>query len=146
MRAFAGVVLTLADASGVSLVDESGRSIRATTDARGYYQFTMLEPGAYSILQEHPGGFIDGIDSPGLILNTLGNVVSSPDDVQPPSSGISRFGAPDVAAGSRNGRAINAHEPVGPGVLQNFAIDPKNDAIIAIWLNAGEQGHVVQLQ
>ncbi|HYW78055.1 MAG TPA: SdrD B-like domain-containing protein, partial [Thermoguttaceae bacterium] len=140
----AGVVLTLADASGVSLLDENGQPMQTTTDARGYYEFTMLEPGAYSILQEHPKGFIDGIDSPGIILNTLGIVVSLPEvevsAEQRPSSETSLFGAPDVTASSRNGTAVNAHESVDPSILQQFAVDPKNDAIIQIWLNAGEQG------
>lgn len=40
--------------------------IRVTTDANGYYRFTGLRPGTYSVVQVHPAGLIDSRDMPGL--------------------------------------------------------------------------------
>ena len=66
----AGVVLTLGDASGLPLLDASGQPITAVTDQNGYYEFTGLEPGLYTILEDHPATYTDSIDTPG----TLGGV------------------------------------------------------------------------
>jgi len=61
----AGVVLRLADGNGNLLRDEHGQPITAITDANGYYQFTGLWPGVYSVIQVQPEGYIDGINRPG---------------------------------------------------------------------------------
>jgi len=101
----AGAVLQLGDASGVPLLDGQGDPITAVTDAGGYYEFTMLEPGTYTVLQVQPGGdFVDSIDT----------------------------------AGTAGGVALNAHQPVSPGVLRQLAGDPGNDAIVLIPLAIGE--------
>ncbi len=60
-----GVVLRLADGTGNLLVDESGQPIIAVTNAEGYYEFTWLMPGVYSVIQVQPEGYIDGINRPG---------------------------------------------------------------------------------
>jgi protocatechuate 3,4-dioxygenase beta subunit len=69
----AGVVLKLLDASG----NDTGR--RATTNAAGYYEFTNLAAGTYSVMEIHPAGWLDGIDTPG----NLGGVaqISPPGDM-----------------------------------------------------------------
>jgi len=61
----AGVVLTLGDASGAPLLDGTGRPITAVTNADGYYEFTGLEPGVYTVLETHPEDYTDSIDTPG---------------------------------------------------------------------------------
>jgi len=66
-RPIAGVVLQLGDGSGAPELDSQGRPITTTTDARGYYEFTGLLPGVYTILQVHPDGYVDGIDTPGSL-------------------------------------------------------------------------------
>jgi protocatechuate 3,4-dioxygenase beta subunit len=60
-----GVVLQLGDASGAPLLDSQGNPITAVTDANGYYEFTNLEPGLYTVVQVHPDQYRDSIDTPG---------------------------------------------------------------------------------
>jgi len=60
-----GIVLQLADGSGVPLLDANGNPITTVTDADGYYQFTMLAPGVYSVLEVQPAQYLDGINTPG---------------------------------------------------------------------------------
>ena len=61
----AGVVLTLGDASGAPLRNAQGHAITAVTDANGYYEFTNLKPGVYTILEAQPAGYTDSIDTAG---------------------------------------------------------------------------------
>jgi protocatechuate 3,4-dioxygenase beta subunit len=79
-KPLAGVVLRLGDASGAPILDASGQPITAVTDANGYYQFTGLEPGLYTVLESQPGGYIDSIDTAG----SNGGVAINPhDDIDP---------------------------------------------------------------
>ena len=70
----ADVTLILCDGSGIPLTDASGNQITTVTDANGYYQFTGLEPGMYSVKEIQPNGYIAGVDtagsSGGLVVNT----------------------------------------------------------------------------
>ncbi|MFH1919177.1 MAG: SdrD B-like domain-containing protein [Planctomycetota bacterium] len=61
----AGVVLQLGDATGEPILDAAGRARTAVTGADGYYEFTNLAPGNYTILEVHPDGYTDSIDTPG---------------------------------------------------------------------------------
>ena len=72
-----GVVLKLLDASG------GDTGLRATTDAAGAYQFNNLPAGTYAVMEVHPSGWLDGIDTPG----SLGGVA----DVSPPGDMISQI-------------------------------------------------------
>ncbi|MDO5113538.1 MAG: SdrD B-like domain-containing protein [Planctomycetia bacterium] len=63
----AGVTLILADADGNPILDANGNRITTQTDANGYYCFKNVKPGTYSILEEQPGGYFDGIDTPGSL-------------------------------------------------------------------------------
>ncbi len=64
-KRISGVVLILADANGVPLRDADGNLITVKTDSSGYFEFKDLKPGTYSVLEEQPDGYIDGIDTPG---------------------------------------------------------------------------------
>jgi protocatechuate 3,4-dioxygenase beta subunit len=45
--------------------DGSDTGRRAVTDSQGYYQFTVLAPGKYAVMEIHPDGWLDGKDTPG---------------------------------------------------------------------------------
>ena len=72
-----GVVLKLLDGSG----NDTG--LRATTDSAGFYKFTNLAAGTYTVVEVHPAGWLDGKDTPG----NLGGVA----DVSPPGDLISQI-------------------------------------------------------
>ena len=69
-----GVVLQLGDGSGAPFLDADGQPITTVTDENGYYEFTGLYHGVYTILEVHPDEYIDGIDTPG----THGGVAVNP--------------------------------------------------------------------
>ncbi|MGI6420209.1 MAG: SdrD B-like domain-containing protein [Thermoguttaceae bacterium] len=76
----AGVVLQLGDGSGAPLLDLSGNPITAVTDQNGYYEFTNLYPGLYTVLEVHPEDYTDGIDTPG----TAGGIaVNTHEEIDP---------------------------------------------------------------
>ena len=69
----------------VKLLDASGddTGLRATTNAAGFYKFNNLAAGKYTVMEIHPAGWLDGIDTPG----NLGGVA----DVSPPGDMISQI-------------------------------------------------------
>src|SRR5262249_18506380 len=71
-----GVTVTLSGSN-----DQGPVNVVATTDANGFYQFTNLRPGNYTITETQPNAYKDGLDSVGTINNivvgTLGNDVLS---------------------------------------------------------------------
>jgi serine-aspartate repeat-containing protein C/D/E len=69
----------------LKLLDENGADtgMRATTDAGGFYKFNNLAAGTYSVMEVHPSGWLDGIDTPG----NLGGVA----DASPPGDMISQI-------------------------------------------------------
>jgi protocatechuate 3,4-dioxygenase beta subunit len=81
-----GVVLKLLDADG----NDTGK--RATTDGNGFYIFNDLKAGTYSVMEIHPTGWLDGLDTPG----NSGGAADNP----PPGDMISqltlRWGHPGV--------------------------------------------------
>jgi len=76
----AGVVLRLCDGSGAPLYDANGNAITTVTDENGFYQFTGLAPGVYTILEQHPDGYYDSIDTPG---SNGGIAINPKDDIDP---------------------------------------------------------------
>ncbi len=80
-KPIAGVVITLGDASGVALLGTDGKPITTVTDARGYYEFKGLKPATYTVLQAHPQGYVDSIDTVG----TLGGLAVNRHTVIDPS-------------------------------------------------------------
>ena len=103
-RPIAGVVLQLGDATGAPLLDGQGLPITAVTDENGYYEFTMLEPGVYTVLQAHPDGYTDSLDTPG----------------------------------TKGGIAVNPSDNVSPLILNQLAVDPRDDAIVRIPVAMGD--------
>jgi len=78
----AGVRIQLGDASGAPVLGPDGRPLVTFTDAAGYYEFTDLQPGLYTLLETQPEGYVDGIDTPG----SAGGYAVNPHD--PPSPAI----------------------------------------------------------
>ena len=60
-----GMTLQLCDATGYPLSDSNGNPITTTSDANGYYEFTGLRPGVYSIVEAQPSQYVPGIDTAG---------------------------------------------------------------------------------
>lgn len=60
-----GVMLTLADANGIPILDGDGNPIVTFTDANGYYEFTNLRFGVYTVLETQPDYYTDSIDTAG---------------------------------------------------------------------------------
>ena len=69
----AGVEVQLCDGSGYPMQDAYGNPITTTTNADGYYEFTGLVPGDYSVIVKTPDGYIPGVDTAGseggLVVN-----------------------------------------------------------------------------
>ena len=71
-----GVVITLGDGSGAPVLDANGDPITTLTDENGYYQFTGLERGVYTVIETQPDGLIDSIDTAG----SKGGIAVNPSD------------------------------------------------------------------
>ena len=75
------VVLELCDGSGVPLLDSHGNKTTTVTDVNGYYEFNMLYPGEYSIVEIPPSQYLAGIDragsNGGLVVNPYSQVATS---------------------------------------------------------------------
>ncbi len=112
-----GVTLLLADATGMPLLDRSGNRIETTTDANGFYQFSGLPPGLYSVLKVHPDGYIDGIDQAG----TLGGLAISPTLIQAgvPSAGVSASDALVQSIGADHDAIVRIPVSNGAASLNN---------------------------
>jgi len=72
----AGVTLQLGNALGQPITDAKGNPVTTVTDENGYYEFTGLYPGAYTVYQAQPEGYVDGLDTPG----TKGGLVNNPNE------------------------------------------------------------------
>jgi serine-aspartate repeat-containing protein C/D/E len=79
-KRLAGVVVKLCDGSGYPIT-VGGKEITTKTDANGYYEFTGLLPGDYSVIETQPTGYVPGIDtagsSGGLVVNRYSKVEAS---------------------------------------------------------------------
>jgi len=77
----AGVTLILCDAGGYPLDDGHGNQITAVTNADGYYEFTGLYAGIYSVVEVVPTGYVSGVDTVGshggLVVNQYAVIAPS---------------------------------------------------------------------
>jgi len=80
-KPIAGVVMRLGDGSGAPVLDANGKPITTKTNSQGFYKFTMLEPGLYTVLQDHPDGYEDSLDTAG----SNGGFAVNPSDGLSPS-------------------------------------------------------------
>ena len=72
----AGITITLGDGSGAPMLDANGDPITTLTDENGYYEFTNLERGIYTILETQPDVLFDSIDTAG----SKGGIAVNPSD------------------------------------------------------------------
>jgi serine-aspartate repeat-containing protein C/D/E len=68
-----GATIILADASGNILTDASGNPIETVTDSNGYYSFSGLPPGIYSVIEVRPANYLDGLATAGSTGGTALN-------------------------------------------------------------------------
>ncbi|HWA98245.1 MAG TPA: SdrD B-like domain-containing protein [Pirellulales bacterium] len=76
----AGVVVYLADANGNLLHDANGNVISTVTDATGFYRFTGITPGVYTVIEGGASGYYQWINTPGSTGGTAayrGNTIAS---------------------------------------------------------------------
>ncbi|MDR1957664.1 MAG: carboxypeptidase regulatory-like domain-containing protein [Planctomycetaceae bacterium] len=107
----------------VYLLDGNGDRIAQTvTDSSGYYEFTGLLPGVYTIQEVQPAGYYDGSDFAG----SLGGSLNPPDTI----SDIYI-----VTAGS-HGTNYNFLEKLGGSIEGNVYEDDNNNGLI----DTGEKG------
>ncbi|NLF09787.1 MAG: hypothetical protein GX594_17680, partial [Pirellulaceae bacterium] len=68
---------SIADAQVTLFVQSGGMSIgigtTTVTDANGYYEFTGLMPGRFSLVETQPDGYLDGLDAAGSAGGTAHN-------------------------------------------------------------------------
>lgn len=116
----AGVVLELRSNDGtpldgsIAIPGTYSGPIRAVTNAEGYFEFTGLQEGSYSVYQIHPTEFLDSLDTPG----TTGGLAVNQEDL------------PSLTDADRNELFAR---------MTNPNTDPQYDAIFEIALTWG--GH-----
>lgn len=65
----------------IALFNETGAEVASTTtDSNGYYKFSFLEPGRYTLVETTPPGFLDGQDIAGQVDGVMSGVVDSEAD------------------------------------------------------------------
>jgi len=111
-RPIPGVILQLTDAQGRPILGADGQPLRAITDSSGYYEFVNLPPGVYCVFQVHPEGFVDWIDTPGLLGGTAVN----------PGQPVDPAILEELLVDPRNDAILNIHlRPGDIGTEYNFS-------------------------
>jgi protocatechuate 3,4-dioxygenase beta subunit len=61
----------------IQLIDKAGNVTKTKTDANGFYEFTGLKAGEYTIVEVTPAGYLDGDEHAGTVAGvTMGKIVS----------------------------------------------------------------------
>ncbi len=107
-----GIMLYLGNADGQLMLDNNLQPISAVTDANGFYQFTGLQAGTYTVLNQsaldQQPNTVKGLDTPG----TTGGI------------------------------ALNPNTVIDPAIVHNLAIPLTSNAIIQIPLAIGGQSEL----
>ncbi|HEV2968343.1 MAG TPA: SdrD B-like domain-containing protein [Pirellulales bacterium] len=106
-KRLAGVTLYLGDGDGQVILDNNLQPISTVTDANGFYQFTDLKAGTYTVLEQLP------------------------QDAQP------NLIAGLITAGTSGGVPLNAGVSISPSIIQQLAIPASSTAIVQIPLAIG---------
>ena len=91
-QGLAGVKVTV---NGTGLAGDITSGLTTTTDSNGFYQFTNLPIGSYSVTESQPSGYIHGLESTngGLIPNsTQTHVISGITVIANTDSPLNEFG------------------------------------------------------
>ena len=104
-----GVTLKLLDGDG----NDTGR--RAVTNSQGFYQFADLPAGKYAIMEVHPTGWLDGIDTPGNLGGTA--------EQSPPGDMISQI----MIAFGQSGTEYNFGELLPGSIRGQVHVDTDGD-------------------
>jgi protocatechuate 3,4-dioxygenase beta subunit len=103
----------------MSLLDQTGLVIAVTTtDSLGFYAFNDLRRGTYTVLETQPNGWIDGIDTPGLIDGVQVGMTTDQDDLR----GI------DLTSDS-HGTEYNFGEFLGASIAGQIHTDVNNNCV-----------------
>ena len=102
-----GVTLYLGDGNGQVILDNNLQPISTVTDANGFYQFTGLRAGDYTVLEQLPTD-----SQPNLVAGL-------------------------ITAGSTGGVALNAGATISPSIITALAIPTSSTAIVEIPLGIG---------
>ena len=108
-QGIAGVTLKLLDGDG----NDTGR--RAVTNSQGFYRFADLAAGKYSIMEVHPSGWLDGIDTPGNLGGTA--------EPSPPGDMISQI----MIAFGQSGTEYNFGELLPGSIRGQVHVDTDGD-------------------
>lgn len=125
----AGVRLRLGTRDGLTVLDSFGQPIATLTDQNGYYQFTGLAPGFYTVLEDQPAGYLDGIDTPGTFgafAINAGDVVPAGFVVDPNNDAIVRISVlPGATSAENNFSEVQTVSPTPPppeAAVPNFGL------------------------
>lgn len=87
----------------------TGQFVTTRTDANGFYQFTGIPHGNYSVYQVHPQGYVDGIDTVGTRSGVAFNagqpvspLIRDSLEVDPQNDAIVRIAMPPGSVSSDN--------------------------------------------
>jgi serine-aspartate repeat-containing protein C/D/E len=108
----AGVRILLGDINGNPIYDEFGQPRIAYTDANGYYEFTGLRDGLYTVRQIQPDDYIDSIDRAGTTSGFPINLNIDPGSVP-------LFVLADILVPHNNDFIARINVPIGGASAEN---------------------------
>ena len=107
-----GVVLNLLDGSGNPVLDGLGAPIQVSTNASGFYQFTLVPVGTYRVSQNQPAGYASVSDVDGANNNVVGDETPI---VMTPGLVVANRNFVEVAYGAISGSVLADVDDDGDG-------------------------------